>query len=168
MFHAWHIVSLKMARESFTRQIKFNFYICGPFANLWNHLMTPSWNFVEVRWRSLFRSTSLVKRCTSYNAPPTSWKRAADRWSLRNFLPRSSLFMDRKSQKPHGARSGLYSGCFNGVPPIRFLKTNADFISELAPCDFWAFTTVKREFQGKKFRSDQRFAARFQDVGGAL
>jgi hypothetical protein len=51
-------------------------------------------DFVEERWRSLFRTTSsLVKRCTSYNAPPTSRKRAADRWSLRNFLPRSSLFM---------------------------------------------------------------------------
>jgi hypothetical protein len=45
----------------------------------WTHLITPSWNFVEVRWRSLFRSTSLGKRCTSYNAPPTYRKRAADR-----------------------------------------------------------------------------------------
>jgi hypothetical protein len=37
----------------------------------WTHI-TPNWNFVEVRWRSLFRSTSLGKWCTSYNAPPTS------------------------------------------------------------------------------------------------
>jgi len=43
-------------------------------------LITPSRNFMEVRWRSLFRSTSLGKRCASYNAPPTSRKRAADRW----------------------------------------------------------------------------------------
>jgi hypothetical protein len=27
----------------------------------------------------------------AYNAPPTSRKRAADRWSLRNFLPQSSF-----------------------------------------------------------------------------
>jgi hypothetical protein len=60
---------------------------------------------VEVRWRYLFRSTSLGKRCTSYNAPPTSRKRAADRWSLRNFLPRSSHFMGGKAQKSHGVRS---------------------------------------------------------------
>jgi hypothetical protein len=73
---------------------------------------------VEVRWRSLFRSSSLDKRCTYYNAPPTSRKRAADRWSLRNFLLRSSLFMVGKAQKWHGARSGLYGGCSNGVPPI--------------------------------------------------
>jgi hypothetical protein len=75
----------------------------------WTHLITPSQNFVEVRWRSFFRSTSLSKRCTSYNAPPTSRKRAADRWSLRNFLPRSSLFMVRKAQKSHGVGSEFNS-----------------------------------------------------------
>jgi hypothetical protein len=75
----------------------------------WTHLITPSQNFMEVRWRSLFRSTSLGKLCTSYKAPPTSRKRAEDRWSLRNFLPRSSLFMVGKAQKSHGARSELNS-----------------------------------------------------------
>jgi hypothetical protein len=64
---------------------------------------------VEVLWRSLFWSTSLSTRCTSYNAPPTSQKRTADRPSLRNFLPRSSLFMVGKAQKSHGARFGLNS-----------------------------------------------------------
>jgi hypothetical protein len=68
-------------------------------------------NFVEVRWRSLFRSTSLGKQCTSYNAPPASRRRAADRWSLRNFLPRSSLFMVGKAKKSHGSRSELNSVC---------------------------------------------------------
>jgi hypothetical protein len=68
-------------------------------------------NFVEVRWRTIFPNTSLGKRCTSYNAPPTSRKRAADRWSLRNFLPRSSLFKVGKAYKSHGARSELNSVC---------------------------------------------------------
>jgi hypothetical protein len=90
--------------------------------NSWTHLITPSRNFVEVRWRSLFRSTSLGKRCTSYNAPLTSRKRAADPSSLRKFLPRSSLFMVGKAQKSHVARSELYGGCSNGVPPIHFLQ----------------------------------------------
>jgi hypothetical protein len=72
---------------------------------------------VEVRWRSFFQSTSLG---TSYYAPPPARKRAADRWSLRNFLSLISLFMIVKAQKSHGARSGLYGGCYNGVPPIHF------------------------------------------------
>jgi hypothetical protein len=49
------------------------------------------------------------KGCTSYNAPPTSLKRSADPWSLRNFLPRSSIFIVGKAQKSHGMRSELNS-----------------------------------------------------------
>jgi hypothetical protein len=64
---------------------------------------------VEVRWRSLFRSTSFSKPCASYNAPPTSRKRAAGCRLLRNFLSRSSLFMVGKAQKLHGARSEFNS-----------------------------------------------------------
>jgi hypothetical protein len=56
------------------------------------------------------------KRCTSYNAPPTSRKRAADRWSLRSFLPQSSLFMVGEAQKSHEARLGLYGECSNWDP----------------------------------------------------
>jgi hypothetical protein len=68
----------------------------GRFQSSWTNRITPSRNFVEVR-------------CTSYNAPPTSRKLAADRWSLWNFLPRSSLFMVGKAQKSHEARSELNS-----------------------------------------------------------
>jgi hypothetical protein len=81
----------------------------GHLRSSWTHLIIPSRNFVEVRWRPLFRSTSLGKWCTSYNAPPASRKRAADCWLLRNFLPRSSLFMFGKAQKSHGARYELTS-----------------------------------------------------------
>jgi hypothetical protein len=55
------------------------------------HLITLSQNFVEVWWWSLFRSTSLGKQCTSYNAPPTSRKCVADHQSLWNFLPRNCM-----------------------------------------------------------------------------
>jgi hypothetical protein len=39
---------------------------------------------------------------------------------------------------------------------------------DLTPCDFLAFSTKKGELRGKKFRSDQRSAARFWEVEGAL
>jgi hypothetical protein len=55
-----------------------------------------------------------------------------------------------------------------GRRPSTFSKPKIEFNSEIAPCDFWALPTMKREFQGKKFRSDQRSAARFREVGGAL
>jgi hypothetical protein len=68
---------------------------------------------VGTLWRCgdglFFGSISLDKRCTSYNVPPTSRKRAADRWSLRNFLPRSSVFIVGKAQKSRGSRSELDS-----------------------------------------------------------
>jgi hypothetical protein len=49
-----------------------------------------------------------------------------------------------------------------------FSKPNTEYNSDLAPCDFWAFPTMEREHQGKKFRSDQRSTAHFREMGGAL
>jgi hypothetical protein len=117
---------------------------------------------------TLFRSISLGKWCTSYNAPPTSQKRDADRWSLRNFLSRSSLFMVGKAQKLHVARSGLYGGCSNGVPPIHFSQAEHRIQFRSRPMKFLGFSNHEKEIRGKKFRSDQRSAARFREVGGAL
>jgi hypothetical protein len=48
--------------------------------------------------------------------------------------------------------------------PLEHLPYSLD----LFPCDFWVFPTMKRELQGKKFQSDQRSAARLQEVDGAL
>jgi hypothetical protein len=49
-----------------------------------------------------------------------------------------------------------------------FSKQKTEFNLDLTPCDFWAFPTMKMELRGKKFRSDERSAARFREVGGAL
>jgi hypothetical protein len=49
-----------------------------------------------------------------------------------------------------------------------FSKPKTEFNSDLAPCGFWTFPTMKRELRGKKFRSNHRSAARFREVGGAL
>jgi hypothetical protein len=45
-----------------------------------------------------------------------------------------------------------------------FSKQNADFNSDRSPRDFWAFPTMKSELRGKKFRSDERSAARFREL----
>jgi hypothetical protein len=47
-------------------------------------------------------------------------------------------------------------------------KPNTEFNSDLAPCDFGAFPTMKREMRGKKFRGDQRSAARFSRSGWSV
>jgi hypothetical protein len=49
-----------------------------------------------------------------------------------------------------------------------FPKPKTEFNSDVAPCYFWAFPTMNRELWGKKFRSNQRFTARFREMGGAL
>jgi hypothetical protein len=115
----------------------------GRLKSSWTRPITPSRNFVKVRWRSVFRSISPGKRCNSYNAPPTSRNRAADRWSLRNFLPLSCLFMVGKAQKSHGTRSGQYDGCSNGVPPIRFIKPNI-IQFRLRPMRFLGFSNHEK------------------------
>jgi hypothetical protein len=67
-----------------------------------------------------------------------------------------------KAKKSHGTRSGLYGGCSNGVPPIHFYQLGSRSMR------FLGFSNHERELQGKKFRSDQRSASRFREVGGAL
>jgi hypothetical protein len=59
-----------------------------------------------------------------------------------------------KAQKSHGARSELNSvfgleKVVGGIPLEHPL-----YSPDLDLCDFWAFPTMKREPQGKKFRSD--------------
>jgi hypothetical protein len=72
----------------------------------------------------------------------------------------------------HRNRMGRDLGCMAhvlmGFHRSTFSKPNKEFNSDVAPCDFWAFPTMKRELRGKKFRSDQRSAARFREAGGAL
>jgi hypothetical protein len=66
---SWHFLSLR-SRYSPQRPVFLSleyvfFFFCiyeGHLQSSWTLLITPSRNFVEVRWRSLFRSTSLGKR----------------------------------------------------------------------------------------------------------
>jgi hypothetical protein len=67
---------------------------------------------VEVRWQSLFRSTSLGMWCISYNALPTSRKPAEHRWSL--------TFHGWKSPEIAWGEIWTVWRCSNGVPSIHF------------------------------------------------
>jgi hypothetical protein len=74
-------------------------------------------------------------------------------------------------EKPRNRRGrdlDCKAGVLMGFHRSAFSKPNTEFDSDLAPCDFWAFRTMKRELRSKKFLSDQRSAARFREVGGAL
>jgi hypothetical protein len=73
-----------------------------------------------------------------------------------------------KAQKSHGVRSGLYGECSNGVSLIHFFQAKHRIQLRSHPCDFWVFPTMKMELWGKKFQSDQQFAACFRETGGAL
>jgi hypothetical protein len=117
----------------------------------WTNLITQSRNIVEGRWRSLFRSISLGERCTTYNAPLTYWKRVPDRLSLRNFLPRSSIFMVGKAKVSHGARSEL-----NSVFGLEKVENETSlghppYSPDLAPCNFWAFRPWKGSSESRNF-----------------
>jgi hypothetical protein len=154
-----------------TAKAKFN-YGAARLKNSWTHIITPSPNFVEVRCGAV--------RCGAKYLP----------WQAMHFLQHSTHFSKTWCgplitskflasefpfhcwKSPEIAWAGRDLDCMadvlKGFHRSTFPKPNTEFNSDLAPCDFWAFPTVKRELRGKKFRSDQRSAARFWEVGGAL
>jgi hypothetical protein len=64
---------------------------------------------VEVRWRSLFRSISIGKRCTSYNASPTSKTCCRPLITLKLLALELPFHVWKKAQKSRGAGSELNS-----------------------------------------------------------
>jgi hypothetical protein len=129
----------------------------GRLQSSWTHLITPSRNFVEVHWRSRFRSTSpwqemhFLQRSTNFSK------------TCCRPLITSKFLASELSFQSHGARFG-----FEKVGQWTPLE-HSPHSPVLSPCDFWAFPTMKRELRRKKFRiSDQRSATFFREMGGAL
>jgi hypothetical protein len=118
----------------------------------WSQLLSPSRNFVEGRWLSPFRSTSLAKRYTSYNAPLTSRKRAADCWSLRNFLPRSSLYMVGKPRNLMGWDLDCMANILMGFHRSTFSKAKKNSIKILPHAVSGLFQTRKRSYKARNFK----------------
>jgi hypothetical protein len=123
--------------------------------------------YVEVRWRSLFKVPPLASDAllTTFHPLLENMLQTVEQLEISSLgAPFSWL------EKPRN-RMGRDVDCMADVL-MGFhrstLSTITEFSSHLAPCDLWAFPTMKRELRDKKFRSDQRSAARFREVGGAL
>jgi hypothetical protein len=57
----------------------------------------------------------------------------------------------RKPRNLMGRDLNCMADVLMGIHRSTFSKPNAEFNSDLAPCDFWDFPTMKRELRGKKF-----------------
>jgi hypothetical protein len=74
-----------------------------------------------------------------------------------------------KAQESHRARSGLYDGCSNGVPPIHFFRVEHRIQFRSRRKGFLGFSNHEKGTpRKKKFGSDQLSAACFREAGGAL
>jgi hypothetical protein len=49
-----------------------------------------------------------------------------------------------KAQKTHGARSGLYGGCSDGVPPIHFFEAEHIIQFRSRPMQFLGFSNHEK------------------------
>jgi hypothetical protein len=124
----------------------------GCLQSLWTHLITPNRNLVEVWWQSCFRITSLGKQCTSYNTP---WLGAPFSWLEK---PRN-----RMGQIMNWILCLSWKKWIGGTP-----LEHSPYSLDLTPCDFWAFPTMKRELQGKKFWSDHHICSTFLRSGWSI
>jgi hypothetical protein len=60
------------------------------------------------------------------------------------FLASELFFMAGKAQKSLGARSGLYGGCSNGVPPIHFFQDEHRIQFRSRPMRFLVFSSHEK------------------------
>jgi hypothetical protein len=60
------------------------------------------------------------------------------------FLASEFLFMVGKAQKSHGTRTGLYGGCFNGIPPIHFFQAKHRIQFRSRPMRFLGFSNHEK------------------------
>jgi hypothetical protein len=131
----------------------------GPLQSSWTHLITPSRNFVECGDGAM----NFLQRSTHI------WKTCCKPLIISKFLASELHFRVWKSSEIAWGEIWIefcvrFGKTWIGGTPLE----HPPYSSDLAPWDFWAFPTMKKELRSKKFRSGQRFAARFREVGGAL
>jgi hypothetical protein len=69
------------------------------------------------------------------------------------FLASELLFMVRKAINRMGRDLDCMADVLMGLYRSTFSKPNREFNSDLAPCDFWSFPTMKTELRGTFSRS---------------
>jgi hypothetical protein len=104
---------------------------------------------VEVQWR--FRSTSFGKRWTSYNAPPSSRKRAADLHHFEiSFLGATFSWLEKPRNRMRRDSNWILCSAWKtwtvGTP-----LEHPPYSPDLAPCDFWALSTMKGSSEARNF-----------------
>jgi hypothetical protein len=94
----------------------------GRLQNSWTHLIIPSRNSVEVRWRSLLEVPLLASDALLTTLHPLleNVLQTVDHLEISCFGAPFS-WLEKPRNQSHGARSELYGGCSSGVPPIQFL-----------------------------------------------
>jgi hypothetical protein len=73
-----------------------------------------------------------------------------------------------RAQKSHGARSGLYGGCSNGVSPIHFPNRFRHTVQISPHAIYGLFQPRKGSYEAPPEACGKRSAASFRKVGGAL
>jgi hypothetical protein len=155
---------MEMAR---TRDITVR--LGDPLQSSWIRLFTPNRNFVEVRWRSLFEVPPLASDVfvTTLHPLLENVLQTVDHVEISCLGAPFSRLEKSRNRMERDLNWILCSAWKKWIceTPLE----HPPYSPDLAPCDFYAFPAMKRELrEGKKFRSDQRSAARFREVGGAL
>jgi hypothetical protein len=79
-----------------------------------------------------------LQRCTHFS------KTCCKPLIISKFFASELHFMDGKAQKLHGARSGLYGGCSDGVPPIHFFQAKHRFQFRSRPMRLLGFSNYEK------------------------
>jgi hypothetical protein len=114
----------------------------GRLQSSWTHLITPSRNFTEVRWQSLFRSTSLGKRSTFTTLHPLleNVLQTVDHFEISCLGAPFSWFekpRNRMGRDLNWILCSAWKKWIGGTP-----LEHPPYSSHLALCDFWALTSL--------------------------
>jgi hypothetical protein len=140
----------------------------GRLKSSWTHFITPSRNFVECGDGLFFEVPPLASDALFTTLQPLleNVLQTVDHFEISCLGAPFSWSEESRNRTERDL--DCVADVVMGFHLSTFSKPKTEFNSYFAPCDFRVFPTMKRELRGKEFPSDQRSAARFREVGGAL